>query len=172
MTDGVPPGSVCPTLVQRCLHFCGAGAFAQCYLNKPRVVRRKKCACARRVERPLRLPRRRPCRRYSGNADRNTGMAGETPAPQCRNCNAAEFVGRTRASPEEADVGVGLRSRGTGPRFNLDTAAAYLSGIGRCRLPTAFLTASRGAVGTFHGQNFRYGLFSINRNRYSPTSRA
>ena len=79
---------------------------------------------------------------------------------------------RTCASPEEADGGVGLRSRGTAPRFILDTAAAYLSGIGRFRLPTAFLTASRGAVGTFHTQNLRYGFFSIKRNRYSPTSRA
>jgi thiazole synthase ThiGH ThiG subunit len=34
------------------------------------------------VERPFRLPRRRPCRRSSGNAGRNTGMAGETPAPR------------------------------------------------------------------------------------------
>jgi hypothetical protein len=57
-------------------------------------------------------------------------------APQtARNWNAAEFVGRARASPEEADEGVGLRSRGTAPRFILDTAAAYLSGIGRKRLP-------------------------------------
>jgi hypothetical protein len=37
---------------------------------------------ARSVERPFRLPRRRPCRRSSGNAGRNTGMAGETPAPR------------------------------------------------------------------------------------------
>ena len=66
-------------------------------------------------------------------------------APQsARNCNAAEFVGRvprTRASPEEADGGVGPRSRGTAPRFILDTAAAYLSDIGRFRLPTSFLHA-------------------------------
>ena len=37
---------------------------------------------ARSVERPFRLPRRRPCRRSSGNAGRNTGMAGETPTPR------------------------------------------------------------------------------------------
>ena len=48
-----------------------------------------------------------------------------------------------RASPEKADEGVGLRSRGTAPRFILDTAAAYLSGIGRFRLPTDSLAASR-----------------------------
>ena len=60
-----------------------AGGSAQCHLNKPGMVRRKKCACARSVERPFRLPRRRPCRRSSGNAGRNTGMAGETPAPRC-----------------------------------------------------------------------------------------
>jgi hypothetical protein len=41
-----------------------------------------------------------------------------------------------RASPEKADEGVGLRSRGTAPRFILDTAAAYLSGIGRSACPT------------------------------------
>jgi hypothetical protein len=94
-------------------------------------------------------------------------------APQTTsNCNAAEFVGRPRASPEGADEGVALRSTVTTPRFILDTKAAYLSGIGRFRLPTAFLTASRGAVGTFHTQNLRYGFFSIKRNRYSPTSRA
>jgi len=35
------------------------------------------------VERPFRLPRRRPCRRSSGNAGRKYRMAGETPAPRC-----------------------------------------------------------------------------------------
>ena len=56
-------------------------------------------------------------------------------APQtARDCNVAEFVGRG-ASPEEAAEGVGPWSRGTDPRFVLDAAAAYLSGIGRHRLP-------------------------------------
>jgi len=64
-------------------------------------------------------------------------MAGETPAPR-RAADHQEPGPRVRdgrASPEEADEGVGLRSRGTAPRFILDTAAAYLSGIGRKRLP-------------------------------------
>jgi hypothetical protein len=51
-----------------------------------------------------------------------------------------------RASPEKADEGVGLRSRGTAPRFILDTAAAYLSGIGRHRLPHQCLNAARAVV--------------------------
>jgi hypothetical protein len=43
-------------------------------------------------------------------------------APQtARICNAAEFVGRARASPEEADEGVGLR-----PTIYSGPAAAYL----------------------------------------------
>ena len=64
-------------------------------------------------------------------------MAGETPAPRCAadHQEPGPRVGDGRASPEEADEGVGLRSRGTAPRFILDTAAAYLSGIGRKRLP-------------------------------------
>ena len=44
-----------------------------------------------------------------------------------------------RASPEKADEGVGLRSRGSAPRFILDTVAAYLSGISRFRLSTRLL---------------------------------
>ena len=78
---------------------CGAGAFAQCHLNKPGVVRRKKCACARSVERPFRLPRRRPCRRSSGNAGRHPGAIQAKRrlhgAPRTtRNCNPAEFMAR------------------------------------------------------------------------------
>jgi hypothetical protein len=42
----------------------------------------KQASCGAAVERPFRLPRRRPCRRSSGNAGRNTGMPGETPAPR------------------------------------------------------------------------------------------
>jgi len=72
-------------------------------------------------------------------------MAGETPAPRCRNCNAAEFVGRTA------------------PRLILDTAAAYLSGIGR-KAPANQVALARG---------YRQHLLCVGHHRIAgPTSAA
>ena len=48
-----------------------------------------------------------------------------------------------RAGPPDpqADGGVGPRTRGSAPRFVQSIAMAYLSGIGRFRLPTGFFTS-------------------------------
>ena len=69
-------------------------------------------------------------------------------APQtARNCNAAEFLGRTA------------------PRFILDTAAAYLSGIGRKRLPTRLRShaaaSPRASTGLGIGSATRYTFVSV-----------